>query len=114
MPKAVIVDHKKCTGCRICEIACSMNNKGTVSYERSRIRVYTVPPSMDIPIVCAQCQQAPCIEPLPSGIAKGHPLTQARLNHMLDEYCRLRGWDESTGIPTKDKLRELKLQFITN
>ena len=53
-------------------------------------------------------------ERLPSGIAKGHKLTPAKLTQMLDEYYGLRGWDESTGIPTKDKLRELKLHFIEN
>ena len=68
MPKAVIVDHEKCTGCRICEIACSTKNEGGVSYERSRIRVYTSPPGLDILIVCAQCQQAPCIEACPRKI----------------------------------------------
>ena len=137
MPKAVIVDHEKCTGCRICEIVCSTKNEGGVSYERSRIRVYTFPPGLGIPIVCAQCQQAPCIkacppednlhactarddalqermlaEPLPSGIDKGHKLTEAKLNHMLDEYYGLRGWDRRTRIPTKEKLRELKLDFV--
>jgi len=51
-------------------------------------------------------------EPLPSGVAKGHKLTQATLSHMLGEYYELRGWDKSTGIPTKEKLRELKLDFV--
>jgi aldehyde:ferredoxin oxidoreductase len=31
---------------------------------------------------------------------------------MLDEYYRLRGWDVSTGWPTKEKLRELGLEEI--
>lgn len=50
-------------------------------------------------------------EPLPSGIAKGQRLTQAQLNLMLDEYYTLRGWDVQTGTPSKEKLRELKLDF---
>lgn len=68
MPKAVVVDYEKCTGCRICEIACSTEKEGAVSYERSRIRVYTFPPGLDIPIVCVQCQRAPCIEACPQKI----------------------------------------------
>jgi len=51
-------------------------------------------------------------ESLPSGIARGHKLTQVKLSHMLDEYYELRGWDGSTGFPTKEKLRELKLDFV--
>ncbi|MFQ6087054.1 MAG: aldehyde ferredoxin oxidoreductase C-terminal domain-containing protein, partial [Candidatus Bathyarchaeia archaeon] len=51
-------------------------------------------------------------EPLPSGIAKGQKLTQAQLNQMLDEYYTLRGWDIQTGAPSKEKLRELELNFV--
>ncbi len=29
---------------------------------------------------------------------------------MKDEYYELRGWDKSTGIPTKEKLAELGLE----
>jgi aldehyde:ferredoxin oxidoreductase len=51
-------------------------------------------------------------EPLPSGIAKGQRLTQAQLNQMLDEYYKLRGWDIQTGTPSREKLRELELDFV--
>ncbi len=44
-------------------------------------------------------------EPMPDGPAKG---MVCRLDEMLDEYYRLRGWDEN-GIPTEAKLRELGL-----
>jgi len=47
-------------------------------------------------------------EPLPSGPVKGHRLTLEDFNKMLDEYYKLRGWDEE-GKPTKEKLRELGL-----
>ncbi|MFQ6074168.1 MAG: aldehyde ferredoxin oxidoreductase family protein [Candidatus Bathyarchaeia archaeon] len=51
-------------------------------------------------------------EPLPSGIAKGQRLTQAQLNKMLDGYYLLRGWNTQTGAPSKEKLRELRLDFV--
>ena len=44
-------------------------------------------------------------EPMPDGPAKG---MVCRLDEMLDEYYRLRGWD-ANGIPTQDKLKELGL-----
>ncbi len=51
-------------------------------------------------------------EALPSGVGKGQKLTRANLSRMLDEYYELRKWGKSTGIPTREKLRELKLSFI--
>jgi aldehyde:ferredoxin oxidoreductase len=47
-------------------------------------------------------------DPLPSGIAKGRLVSDEMLNKMLDDYYKLRGWDEN-GIPTDEKLKELGL-----
>ena len=47
-------------------------------------------------------------EPLPEGGAKGQVVTREALDSMLDEYRKLRGWNED-GIPGEDKLRELGL-----
>ena len=47
-------------------------------------------------------------EPLPEGEAKGQVVTREVLDSMLDEYRKLRGWNEE-GIPGEDKLRELGL-----
>lgn len=44
-------------------------------------------------------------EPLPEGPAKGRV---CRLDEMLPEYYKLRGWDEN-GVPTEDKLNQLGL-----
>lgn len=48
-------------------------------------------------------------EPLPSGPAKGHFISKDDLKKMLNEYYRIRGWDEE-GRPTREKLLELKLE----
>ena len=32
---------------------------------------------------------------------------------MLEEYYHLRGWD-NLGIPTREKLKELELDFVTD
>ncbi|OYD16832.1 hypothetical protein CH333_02510 [candidate division WOR-3 bacterium JGI_Cruoil_03_44_89] len=47
-------------------------------------------------------------EPLPAGPAKGHFISKETLDTMLDEYYKLREWDEN-GIPTEKKLKELGL-----
>lgn len=46
-------------------------------------------------------------EPLPEGHARG---STVRLDLMLDEYYLTRGWDRSTGWPTKEKLLSLGLK----
>ncbi|KXB03036.1 hypothetical protein AKJ47_02935 [candidate division MSBL1 archaeon SCGC-AAA261G05] len=45
-------------------------------------------------------------EELQEGPPKGVKLGEDKLNQMLDEYYKIRGWDEN-GIPTKEKLEEL-------
>jgi len=45
-------------------------------------------------------------EPLSEGPSKDRVV---ELNSMLDEYYELRGWDQSTGIPKMEKLKELGL-----
>lgn len=55
-----------CSGCRICEIVCSMHHEKTVNPDKSRIRVYQagIGP-IDIPIVCQYCDDRPCIVACP-------------------------------------------------
>jgi aldehyde:ferredoxin oxidoreductase len=45
-------------------------------------------------------------EPLVGGAAAGKIITEERFDAALDEYYRLRGWDEE-GVPTEEKLAEL-------
>ncbi len=47
-------------------------------------------------------------EPLPEGPAEGHVVN---LEILLDAYYEYRGWDEQ-GRPTKEKLRELGLEWL--
>ncbi len=44
---------------------------------------------------------------------EGAILPQERLDIMLDEYYRLRGWDRESGRPTEATLRQLGLGFVT-
>lgn len=77
MPIAVMVDYKACTGCRLCEIVCSLRNEKEISPTLSRIRVYSFAPGIDVPIVCAQCLKASCIETCPQEALNRDPDTQA-------------------------------------
>ncbi len=53
-------------------------------------------------------------EPLKAGASKGHFISKAELAQMLDEYYAARGWDLSTGAPTREKLTELGLEYVAD
>jgi aldehyde:ferredoxin oxidoreductase len=53
-------------------------------------------------------------EPLKAGASKGQMISRADLDVMLDEYYRERGWDVETGVPTRAKLAELRLDYVAD
>ena len=53
-------------------------------------------------------------EPLQSGASKGQLISKEDLKVMLDEYYALRGWNLNTGIPTREKLVELGLDYVAD
>jgi aldehyde:ferredoxin oxidoreductase len=48
-------------------------------------------------------------ESLDAGPHKGVKVRREDLDLMLDDYYQVRGWDVKTGVPTKEKLKELGL-----
>ncbi len=69
------VDSEKCCGCRICEMACSMVHFGLFNPRKAFLRIEmdrlpnvgTKASEIDVPIVCLQCDPAPCAEACPEG-----------------------------------------------
>jgi anaerobic carbon-monoxide dehydrogenase iron sulfur subunit len=56
LDKVLIVDAEKCTGCRVCELVCSMARDGIYNPKRSRIRVLRhAELDVSIPVVDATC-----------------------------------------------------------
>jgi aldehyde:ferredoxin oxidoreductase len=53
-------------------------------------------------------------EPLKSGASKGQVISEQDLKVMLDEYYTVRGWDLDTGIPRREKLVELGLDYVAD
>jgi len=51
-------------------------------------------------------------EALSVGAAKGAVLTEDGINKLLNQYYADRGWNQS-GIPTKARLEELGLGFVS-
>ena len=64
--KFVSVDPSKCTGCGICEYACTLekeeNNTNPI---RSRIRVVRMTPLFNFALACRFCEDAKCVTACP-------------------------------------------------
>lgn len=52
----------KCSGCRKCEIACSLYHENKIWPEASRVRVFMLVPGAETPHLCVQCDDYPCVE----------------------------------------------------
>jgi len=60
---------ERCSGCKICELVCSIQRFGVNNPKKSAIRVMVVYPHpiIRMPIVCHQCKVAKCLENCPTG-----------------------------------------------
>jgi Fe-S-cluster-containing hydrogenase component 2 len=72
-------DYLKCSGCRKCEIACSLFHEQRIWPEASRIRVFMLVPGGEVPHFCAQCDNAPCEETCPTDAVSRNKETGAIL-----------------------------------
>jgi Fe-S-cluster-containing dehydrogenase component len=53
------IDHTKCTGCKLCEVACSLYHTGSVNPWRSRIRVF-IGEEFCLPVIAGPYTEAAC------------------------------------------------------
>ncbi len=59
--KKIVIDPKRCTGCRLCEMVCAVKHTGKSNPARSRIRVIKwEDKGICAPTLCRQCRNAPC------------------------------------------------------
>lgn len=49
-----------CSGCRLCELYCSLQHNEAFNPRRARIRVVELGTGIDIPVTCQQCQDPAC------------------------------------------------------
>jgi carbon-monoxide dehydrogenase iron sulfur subunit len=73
----VVRDHLKCSGCRKCEIACSLHHENKIWPEASRIRVFMLVPGAEFPHFCVQCEDYPCVKACPQGALSVNKRTEA-------------------------------------
>ena len=61
----IVRDPLKCSGCRRCEIVCSLHHEGKIWPEASRIRIFMLFPGVEVPHLCVQCHDYPCVSACP-------------------------------------------------
>ena len=78
MNRVLIVDHAKCTGCRSCEMACSVAHGGAVNPHKSAVRVVKWEgEGLSVPVVCLQCDEPACAAICPVQAIAPDPATGA-------------------------------------
>ena len=90
MRKMLIVDHSRCTGCRLCELVCSVNKGGAANPAAARITVVKWEPiCVDTPMVCQQCDTAPCATVCPvQALSRDEELGRVTINYERCIGCR--------------------------
>ena len=88
--KVLTADPKKCTGCRACEIACSLKHAKVSNPDRSRIRVVDFKPARSfLPVACQHCEDAPCLQACPmEAISRDVELGQVVIDYSRCVGCR--------------------------
>jgi len=64
-PIWIVRDYVRCSGCRRCELACSIHHEDWMWPEASRVRIFMPFPGVEVPHLCAQCDDYPCVESCP-------------------------------------------------
>jgi Fe-S-cluster-containing hydrogenase component 2 len=64
-PSYVVVDLKKCVGCRICEVECARKNYKTFNPRHANLQVIHLVPPASVPNHCYLCKDAPCVAECP-------------------------------------------------
>ncbi len=79
-----------CTGCHLCELACSAHHFGEFSPSRARIRATVRPREGDCRVMaCFSCPKAPCIAACPGGaISRAGPRQPLSIDPQKCDGCQ--------------------------
>ena len=61
MSKKILIDYRRCIGCKACEVACEM------THGEARIKVFEFSDLYTVPFNCRHCEKAPCMNACPTG-----------------------------------------------
>jgi Fe-S-cluster-containing dehydrogenase component len=113
----IVVDLDHCTGCKGCEIACKNENSIPLGERWNRVLLcgpYGEFPDLSqyyLPVMCQQCENAPCVNVCPTGASYRDPDSNVVL---IDKekcigckYCMMacpygvRDWDKAAKVVEK-------------
>jgi Fe-S-cluster-containing hydrogenase component 2 len=88
--KVLMIDYEKCTGCRLCELVCSVKHDGISNPMRSRIKVMKwEAEGLYVPMSCQQCQDAPCLKGCPvKAISRNVEMNRIEVDYDTCIGCR--------------------------
>jgi carbon-monoxide dehydrogenase iron sulfur subunit len=89
--KVLLLDYEKCTGCRTCELVCSVQHEGAANPSKSRIKVVKWEwEGRYVPMSCQQCIDAPCLAVCPvKAISRDEQLNRVQVNYDACIGCRM-------------------------
>jgi len=89
--KIMIVAPEKCTGCRNCELVCSVKHNGVSNPAMARIHVVKWDDTNPyIPMRCQHCEDAPCMAVCPrEAIFRNEELDSVSINHDRCIGCKM-------------------------
>jgi Fe-S-cluster-containing hydrogenase component 2 len=90
MAKILMINHEKCTGCRLCELVCSVSHEGVSNPSRSRINIIKwEAEGLYIPMSCQQCEDAPCMTICPvKAISRDQDWDYVKIDYDVCIGCR--------------------------
>jgi carbon-monoxide dehydrogenase iron sulfur subunit len=75
--KIIVCDQEKCSGCGLCELACSVQKGKDFDPMKSRIRVARIEPFIDAALACRFCEDPPCVTSCPRKALTQNTITGA-------------------------------------
>ncbi|MEE8300603.1 MAG: 4Fe-4S dicluster domain-containing protein [Desulfatiglandales bacterium] len=87
----LIIDHDKCTGCRLCELVCSVKHTGASNPSRATVHVVKwEDEGFYLPMLCQHCVDAPCTSVCPTNaIYKDEGLNRVMIDYDLCIGCKV-------------------------
>ncbi|NHJ13320.1 MAG: 4Fe-4S dicluster domain-containing protein [Candidatus Thorarchaeota archaeon] len=88
MTNQLFVDYTKCTGCRLCELACTAKKEGVFQPSLARLKIVKYDDiGVDVPNVCGPCETAPCVDVCPVYAIRRDPIS--KMTYLDEAKCIL-------------------------
>jgi len=72
--RALTSIDENCSGCRLCEVACTLRHYNVDNPKKSAVKVYQrfPKPGLNEPVFCRQCKSPPCVDACePRALSRG-------------------------------------------